>query len=67
MAQLMFRIANEPHPDIRSINPSLPTCIASIVDKALSKDVEVRYQTGADMARDLRDCMAASASVDLDL
>jgi serine/threonine protein kinase len=78
MAQLMYRIANEPHPDIRSVNPALPACLATIVDKALSKDVTKRYQDGAEMAKDIRACMAAaeksqpgdsnaSASVDINL
>jgi CHASE2 domain-containing sensor protein/tRNA A-37 threonylcarbamoyl transferase component Bud32 len=58
MAQLMFRIANEAHPDIRGINPALPNCLVAIVNKAMSKSLESRYQTGAEMARDLRACMA---------
>ena len=62
MAQLMFRIANEPHPDIRSINPDLPDCLLAIIDKALTKDPGARYQTGADFARDIRTCMTMSGS-----
>jgi serine/threonine-protein kinase len=58
MAQLMFRIANEPHPDIRSFNPDLPDCLVAIIDKALTKDADVRYQTGAEFARDIRTCMS---------
>ncbi|MDP2821255.1 MAG: serine/threonine-protein kinase [Sulfuritalea sp.] len=57
MAQLMFRIANEPHQDIRSVNPDLPDCLVAIIDKALIKDADVRYQTGAEFARDIRTCM----------
>jgi serine/threonine-protein kinase len=56
MAQLMFRIANEPHPDIRAINPDLPDCLLAIIDKALTKDPDVRYQTGAEFAKDIRTC-----------
>jgi serine/threonine-protein kinase len=59
MAQLMFRIATEPHLDIRDIRPDVPECLAVIVDRALIKDADKRYQTGADMARDLRDCLAS--------
>ena len=58
MAQLMFRIANEPHPDIRGVNPDLPQCLVAIVDKAMIKDPDARYQTGAEFAKDLRNCMA---------
>ncbi len=58
MAQLMFKIANEAHPDIRAQKPDLPECLAGIIDKALTKDADQRYQTGAEMAADLRACMA---------
>jgi serine/threonine-protein kinase len=54
MAQLMFRIANEPHPDVRTYNPDVPAALAAIIDRALAKDITVRYQTGLEMARDLR-------------
>ncbi|HWU84665.1 MAG TPA: serine/threonine-protein kinase, partial [Rhodocyclaceae bacterium] len=54
MAQLMFRIANEPHPDVRTYNPDVPAALAAIIDRALSKDLNVRYQSGQEMARDLR-------------
>jgi serine/threonine-protein kinase len=62
MAQLMFRIANEPHPDIRGINPDLPDCLLAIIDKALTKDPDTRYQTGAEFARDIRTCMAMQST-----
>ena len=74
MAQLMFKIANEPHPDIRTIRPDLPDCLVAIIDRALVKDPDQRYQTGAELARDLRTCgtMAGGAAapgggVDLDI
>ncbi|MEI8163797.1 MAG: serine/threonine-protein kinase [Betaproteobacteria bacterium] len=63
MAQLMFRIANEPHPDIRGVNPGLPDCLIAIVDRALTKDPEARYQTGAEFAQDIRTCMAMHGAV----
>ncbi len=56
MAQLMYKIANEPHPDIRTIRSDLPDCLVAIVDRALNKDPEQRYQTGAEMSRDLKTC-----------
>jgi CHASE2 domain-containing sensor protein len=56
MAQLMYRIANEAHPDIRDIRPDVPDCLSAIIDRALAKDVEARYQSGNDMAADLRTC-----------
>jgi serine/threonine-protein kinase len=56
MAQLMFRIANEAHPNIRDIRPDVPDGLSAIIDRALAKDVEARYQSGNDMAADLRTC-----------
>lgn len=61
MAQLMYKIANEPHPDIRTINPKLPACVAAIVNKTLAKQPENRYQDGDQMARALRLCLGSLA------
>ncbi|MBU0751980.1 MAG: CHASE2 domain-containing protein [Gammaproteobacteria bacterium] len=58
MAQLMFKIANNPAPDIRSFNPDLPDCLVAIIERTLVKDPEQRYQTGGEMAKDLRSCLA---------
>ncbi|HEY6093859.1 MAG TPA: serine/threonine-protein kinase [Gallionellaceae bacterium] len=59
MAQLMFRIANEPQVDILTIRPDLPLCVVEIINKALSKKIADRYQTGAEMAEALRRCAAS--------
>jgi serine/threonine-protein kinase len=56
MAQLMFRIANEQHPDIRDLRPDVPDCLSAIIDRSLAKDADARYQSGNDMAADLRTC-----------
>ena len=66
MAQLMFRIANEPHPDIRTVNTALPDCVLAIIDKALTKDPDARYQTGAEFAKDVRTCMTMSGGAAAD-
>lgn len=58
MAQLMYRIANEPHTDIRSVRPGLPDCLVKIIDKALAKNIEDRYASGGEMAEALRLCSA---------
>ena len=56
MATLMFKIANEPHPDVSGVQPDIPPCVKSIIDRALAKDANERYQRGAQMVRDLRVC-----------
>ncbi len=54
MTQLMFAIANTPHPPIRQYNPALPPWIDAIVDRALAKDFERRFQTGVEFAEAIR-------------
>jgi serine/threonine-protein kinase len=61
MTQLMFAIANTPHPAIREFNPALPEWIDAIIDNALTKDLEKRYQTGADFAAAIRQARKSAA------
>ena len=63
MAQLMFKIANEPHADIRTYNVQLPACVAAIVNKALAKDPDQRYQSGEQMAKALQLCLQSLPGV----
>jgi len=56
MATLMYKIANENHPAADSIRPDLPRCVSIVINRALAKDREKRYQTGAQMASDIRKC-----------
>ena len=58
MAQLMFKIANEPHADILTFAPTLPQELVDIVNKSLAKDPAERYQTGEEMARAIKACIA---------
>jgi serine/threonine-protein kinase len=59
MAQLMFRIASEPHIDIVTVRPDVPRCAAEIINKSLAKNVSERYQSGAEMADAIRRCAAS--------
>jgi CHASE2 domain-containing sensor protein len=54
MAALMYAIANEPAPDIRTIKPELPEALANVVALALEKRPEMRYGDGRQFAADLR-------------
>lgn len=56
MAALMYKIANEPHPDPATIRKGLPRCISIIINRAMAKNIEKRYQNAAQMASDLRKC-----------
>jgi hypothetical protein len=56
MTGLMQQIAEAPHPPLRAIRPDLPACVDSIIDRALAKDPEARFESGAQMAAALEDC-----------
>ncbi len=53
MASLMFKITNEEAPDIRTIKQDIPADLAAILNKAMTKDADARYQRGSELAQDL--------------
>ncbi len=57
--QVMYSIVQDPHPDVLSICPDLPPCVCAIIGRALAKDLAQRYQSGHEMAQDIRRCRAA--------
>jgi len=70
MAQLMFKIANEPPPDILGFNPKLPPALAAFLERAMVKEADARFQTGEAFAQALRACVgggAAKPQVDITL
>ena len=62
MAELMFKIANEPAPDLRTLRPDIAPDLAAAVAKALAKSLDERYSRGRDMAEDFRRCASAVPS-----
>lgn len=56
LASLMYKIANEKHPDVRMFRPDLPACVGKIVNKALHKEADRRFQRGSQFASALRRC-----------
>jgi serine/threonine-protein kinase len=54
VATLMFRIANTPHQSIMTLRADLPPGTEEIINTALQKTPDERYQRGAQMAADLR-------------
>jgi serine/threonine-protein kinase len=51
---LMQRIAGEPHPPLRQIDPQIPAGFDRIMDRALAKRPQDRYQRASEFASDLR-------------
>lgn len=61
-ALLMFKIACEPHVDILTYNPGLPPCLVGIINRALAKQPEHRFQTGDAMAQAINACAASGGA-----
>jgi serine/threonine-protein kinase len=62
MTGLMQQIAEAPHPPLRAFRPDLPACVESVVDRALAKNPDARYDTGGQMAAALDDCRSRMPS-----
>jgi eukaryotic-like serine/threonine-protein kinase len=62
MTGLMQQIAEAPHPRLRAFRPDLPACVESIVDRALAKNPEERFESGAQMAAALNECRDSMSS-----
>jgi eukaryotic-like serine/threonine-protein kinase len=56
MTGLMQQIAEAPHPPLRAYRPDLPACVESIIDRALAKNPDARYDSGGQMAAALDEC-----------
>ncbi|MFW5330389.1 CHASE2 domain-containing serine/threonine-protein kinase [Hydrogenophaga sp. ZJX-1] len=63
MAALMFQIANQSPPDVRTLRPELPAGIADLLSRSLSKSPGERYQTGADLAAELKRLQALAGTL----
>ncbi len=54
MASQMFKITNEEPPDIRTTRADIPEAMANIINRALAKNADERYQTGTEFANALK-------------
>ena len=62
LATTMYKILQDaPEPLERHV-PGVPAPLASVVDRALAKDAAQRYQSAADMRRDLEACREPAAT-----
>ncbi len=55
---LMMMHVNDPVPDPRKLNPEVPDDLVAVINKALEKNPNNRYQTAAQMASALRNIAA---------
>jgi Protein kinase domain len=56
---ILHRIAGEPHRPVTELDRELPGVFNRILDRALAKSPEARYQRAGDMANDLRNTRLA--------
>ncbi|MEL7449571.1 MAG: serine/threonine-protein kinase [Pseudomonadota bacterium] len=57
MATLMYKIANEPPTPLSAVRPDLPPSLEKVVSRTLLKDPDERFQSGAELAAALRECV----------
>jgi serine/threonine-protein kinase len=62
MTGLMQQIAEATHPSLRGFRPDLPACVESIIDRALAKNPDARFDSGTQMAAALEDCRSRMPS-----
>jgi serine/threonine-protein kinase len=56
IANLMYNIANEKHPDIRRYRSDLPNCVTNLINKSLQKEAKARFASGKQMAASMKRC-----------
>jgi serine/threonine protein kinase len=61
VATLVTSIVNSPHRPLRQLDANIPESVAHVVDRALQKDPEKRYQRAKEMADDLRKSLTEMA------
>jgi len=62
MTQLMFAIANAEPTPIRQLNAALPAWVDAVIERALAKDFEKRFQNGAEFAEAIRQGRRSAAA-----
>lgn len=54
--EVMRRIVQEPHTGLAVVRPDIPECVCAVVNRALEKKPEHRFQSGYEMAAAIRQC-----------
>ena len=57
VAGVTHKICNEKQVDAKKVRKDIPTCLNTVINKALQKKKEDRYKSGAQMAKSLRQCI----------
>lgn len=59
LAELMQRICSQPYRNPAELNPQLPAALVAVIDRALKKSLEERFQSGREFADALKQCVAS--------
>jgi serine/threonine-protein kinase len=62
-AELALRIAEEPHPPARDLDPGFPEDVAALLDRALAKSPAQRFASGDEMTLAIEACLSARGAV----
>jgi serine/threonine-protein kinase len=54
LSSLLYQITQVKHPPLRSFNPRIPVACEQIIDKALAKNLDERFQTAGQLAKLVR-------------
>jgi len=62
IAKLMFKIAKEPHVDVRQHNAAVPDCVCTLIDSLLTKKVDLRIENADAVVERISACLHALKS-----
>jgi len=62
LSALLFAIAHQPHPELRTLRQDLPPMFQELMNRALQKDLPQRYRSAGEFAQDLRACLHSLAA-----
>ncbi|MEE9128244.1 MAG: serine/threonine-protein kinase, partial [Planctomycetota bacterium] len=53
IANVILKVVNDPAPSARDVNPEVGEALSMVIRKLMAKDPDLRYQTPADLLKDL--------------
>jgi len=57
ISKLMFKIAKEPHVDVREHNPDVPDCVRALIDQLLTKKADLRIASAGEVMERIARCL----------
>lgn len=64
-ADVLVQVSTKELPRVASVRPDVPAAFAQAIDKSLAKDAAARYQSAADLARDLAAALTNVGPIEL--